>query len=100
MPGDLAQEVCDGLGRELADGDDAVVAGGSAEGGSVGPVGAAPDGDAGLLEWAGEEAHAVDVKMAAGVVDRLPRPQLRDDVESLVEQLGVYAVVARFRRRR
>jgi hypothetical protein len=88
VPVGLAQELSDGLCREVADGDDAVVAGGSAEGGSVGPVGAAPDGDAGLLERTGEEADAVDVKMAAGVVDRLPRPQLRDDVQSLVEDLG------------
>jgi hypothetical protein len=62
----------------------------------VRPVRAAPDGDAGALEWTGEKTHAVDVKMAARGADRLPRPQLSDDVESLVEQLGVRAVVARF----
>jgi hypothetical protein len=49
-----------------------------------------------LLERTGEEADAVDVKMAAGVVDRLPRPQLRDDFQSLVQELGARAVVARF----
>ena len=94
--GDLAEELCDRLRREVADGDDAVVAGGSPEGRAVGPVGAAPDGDAGLLERTGEKACAVDVKMAAGRVDRLPRPELRDDVQSLVEELGAGAGVARF----
>jgi hypothetical protein len=92
---DLREEFCDRLGREVADGDDAVVAGGSTERGSVGPVGAAPDGDAGLLEWPGEEPHALDVKMAAGMVDGLPRPELCDDLQSVVEELGVRAVVAR-----
>ena len=64
----VAQELCDGLGWEVADGDDAVVAGCSAQRGLVGPAGAAPDGDAGSLEWTGEEANAVGVKMAAGMV--------------------------------
>ena len=83
MPIDLAQELCDRLRRQVAGGDDAVVAGGSAQGWAVGPVGAAPDGDAGLLEGTGEKACAVDVKMAAGRVDRLPRPELRDDVQAI-----------------
>src|SRR5437763_7099233 len=96
MPGDVVQEVCDRLRREVTDGDDAVVAGGSPKGRAVGPVGAAPDGDAGLLERTGEKACAVDVKMAAGMVDRLPRPELCDDVQSLVEELGARADVARF----
>ena len=59
-------------------------------------MGAAPDGDAGVLERTGKETRAVDVKMAAGMVDRLPRPELRDDVQSLVEELGARAEVARF----
>ena len=96
MPSDLGDELCDRLGREVADGDDAVVAGGSAEGRAVGPVGAAPDGDAGVLERTGKETRAVDVKMAAGMADRLPRPELGDDVQSLVEELGARANVARF----
>ena len=29
VPGDFAEELCDSLGREVANGDDAVVAGGS-----------------------------------------------------------------------
>src|SRR2546430_11713192 len=95
VPIDLAQELWDRLRREVADGDDAVVAGGSAKGRAVGPVGGAPDGDAGLLERTGEKACAVDVKMAAGRVDRLPRPELRDDVQTLVEGLGARADIAR-----
>jgi hypothetical protein len=96
VPGDVAQELCDGFWWDVADGDDAVVAGGSAEGRAVRPVGAAPDRDAGLLERTGEKACAVDVKMAAGRVDRLPRPELRDDVQSFVEELGARADVTRF----
>ena len=59
-------------------------------------MGAAPDGDAGVLERTGKETRAVDVKMAAGMADRLPRPELGDDVQSLVEELGARANVARF----
>src|SRR5262249_14491367 len=93
---DLAQEVSHGIGRKVADGDDAVVPGGPAQRCAVGPVGGAPDGDAGLLEGSGEELRAVDVKMRAGVVGRLPCPQLRDDLEALVEELGAGPVVGRF----
>src|SRR5436309_16003215 len=95
MPGDIVQEVCDRLRREVADWDDAVVAGGSPKRRAVGPVGAAPDGDAGLLEGTGEKACTVDVKMPAGMADRLPRPELGDDVQSFVEELGARADVAR-----
>ena len=48
-----------------------------------------------MLEGTGEKECAVDVKMAAGMVDGLPRPELRDDVQSLVEELGARAGVAR-----
>jgi len=48
-----------------------------------------------LLERTGEKACAVDVKMAAGKVDRLPRPELRDDGQSVVEELGARAGVSR-----
>ena len=49
-----------------------------------------------MLERTGKETRAVDVKMAAGMADRLPRPELGDDVQSLVEELGARANVARF----
>jgi hypothetical protein len=96
VPSYVAQEVLQGVRGQVADGDDAVVAGCSAQWGAVAPVGAAPDRDAGLLQRTGEELDIVDVKMGAVVVDVLPRPELGDDLESLVEELGVGSVVSGF----
>jgi hypothetical protein len=96
--GSVATDICEELGYrfrgQVADGDDAVVARGTAQWCMVGPVGAAPDRDAGLLRGTGEEPHVVDVKMGAVVVDVLPRPELGDDLESLVEERGVGSVEA------
>jgi hypothetical protein len=79
-------DVLAGERRAVADREDAVVAGGAAQRGAVGPHAAQPHRGARPLHRRRAHLRAVEVERRAVVGDRLARPQRHEQLERLVEQ--------------